>query len=60
MTCDNGAIPLVLYLPDIAMLHRVIARFRRRPACPLPWEYERLATPEEISCLRRTDLRRAA
>jgi hypothetical protein len=47
-------------LPDIAMLHRVLTRLRRRPSAPLPWEYERLATPEEIVNLTKMEMRRAA
>lgn len=59
MTCDNGSILPAFYLPDIAMLYRALARFRRRTV-PQPWMWERLATPEEIEALTRTDLRKAA
>jgi hypothetical protein len=65
MTWENRSIfPITSNATDTPMpllLRRVFARTVHRPSpSARPWEWERLATPEEIAELTKTDLRRAA
>jgi N-acyl-L-homoserine lactone synthetase len=64
MTWDNGSIfPIASTPTDTPMPHllrRVFARTVHHPSpSARPWEWERLATPEEITRVK-TDMRRAA
>jgi hypothetical protein len=61
MICDNRSIHPCSSPPvdsSMSRLRRVL--FRHRQPVPQPWVWERLATPEEITALTRTDVRKAA
>jgi hypothetical protein len=65
MTWENrGTFPATLEFPVDLVMPAFLARLVRRPVpsqpSVRPWQWERLATPEEIARLRKTDLRRAA
>jgi hypothetical protein len=61
MTCDNRAIhPRSISPVDSSMSRLCRILFRCCQPVAQPWVWERLATPEEIAELRKTDMRRAA